>query len=51
MLPTMGSLFDPSYFRENKQEVARSAYDIIRDHLGYRLYIERDSSAAKRRGS
>lgn len=49
-LRKMGILFDPSYFRENKQEVARSTYDFIRDHLGYRLYIERANSAAKRRG-
>lgn len=45
MLRSMSILFDPSYFVENKQEVTRSAYDFIRDHLGYRLYI--DSASTK----
>lgn len=48
MLQSMGILFDPSYFTENKHTVARSAYDFIRDHLGYRLYIDRANTIVQR---
>ncbi|OOG18881.1 hypothetical protein BWD42_02665 [Sphingobacterium sp. CZ-UAM] len=48
MLRSMGILFDPSYFKENKDTVARSAYDFIRDHLGYRLYIDRANTTVQR---
>lgn len=34
-------LYDESYFRDEEgNKVARSAYDFIRDHLGYRLYAD-----------
>ncbi|WP_073348486.1 DUF4832 domain-containing protein [Bacteroides congonensis] len=33
-------LFDESYFKDEEgNKVARSAYEFIRDHLGYRLYV------------
>jgi hypothetical protein len=34
-------LFDDSYFRNDEGKlVARSAYQFVRDHLGYRLYVD-----------
>jgi len=40
-LKNMNVLFDDSYFRnEEGKWVARSAYQFIRDHLGYRLYAD-----------
>lgn len=33
-------LFDESYFRDAGKSCSRSAYDFIRDHLGYRFYID-----------
>lgn len=38
-------LFDESYFMEAGKNCSRSAYDFIRDHLGYRFYI--DTAATK----
>lgn len=44
-LQRMKVLFDDSYFRnEEGQLVARSAYQFIRDHLGYRLYIDTEQT-------
>lgn len=36
----LGILFDKSYFVENGKEVARSFYDFVRDHLGYRINVK-----------
>lgn len=36
-LDSLEILYDMSYFKENGRPVSRSAYDFIRDHLGYRL--------------
>lgn len=44
-LQKMKVLFDDSYFRnEQGQLVARSAYQFIRDHLGYRLYVDNEQT-------
>lgn len=44
-LKQMNVLFDESYFRNDEGKlVARSAYQFVRDHLGYRLYIDRENS-------
>ena len=33
--------YEPSYFKDKKgNNISRSAYEFIRDHLGYRLYLE-----------
>ncbi len=38
-------LFDESYFRSDEGKlVARSAYQFVRDHLGYRLYMDKEDS-------
>ncbi len=48
-LDTLGILYDESYFRNSSgQQVARSAYDFIRDHLGYRLNLK--SADIERKG-
>lgn len=40
LLDSLQILYDPAYFKDGKGEVvARSAYDFIRDHLGYRLNL------------
>lgn len=33
-------LFDESYFTEGETKVARTLYDFIRDHLGYRINVK-----------
>ena len=41
MLKNSRVLFDESYFRTPEGKlVARSAYQFVRDHLGYRLYVD-----------
>lgn len=44
MLAELEILFDESYFIENAQPCSRSAYEFIRDHLGYRLYVDMEST-------
>lgn len=50
-LDSLGLLYDDSYFFNDRgEEVARSAFEFIRDHLGYRLNIKAGSSASFRKG-
>lgn len=50
-LDTLGLLYDDSYFFNDRgEEVARSAFEFIRDHLGYRLNIKSGSSSSFRKG-
>ena len=43
-----GILYDESYFKDEEgNKVARSAYDFIRDHLGYRIYADNASLEVK----
>ena len=44
-------LFDDSYFRnEEGKLVKRSAYQFVRDHLGYRLYVDREKTKLEANG-
>lgn len=44
-------LFDDSYFRNKEGKlVARSAYQFVRDHLGYRLYIDAENTKLNANG-
>lgn len=45
MLSDLGVLFDERYFVDGGEPCSRSAYQFIRDHLGYRLYL--DTAATK----
>lgn len=50
LLDSLQILYDKDYFKdENGKTVGRSAYDFIRDHLGYRLHLI-SSSFEKKKG-
>lgn len=51
LMDSIGILYDESYFKEGEVPVARSAYDFIRDHLGYRLYVEKPLTKIQRSGN
>lgn len=40
-------LFDESYFMEDGKKVARTYYDFVRDHLGYRLNVKKAELSAE----
>lgn len=45
-------LFDESYFRDaDGNEVVRSFYEFVRDHLGYRLNLQSGSTAEAKNGN
>lgn len=51
MLRSNEILFDESYFKdEDNKEVARSFYEFVRDHLGYRLNLLDESSVSVENG-
>lgn len=39
-------LFDESYFKEDGKEVARTFYEFVRDHLGYRINVKKADLSA-----
>ena len=51
LMDSIGILYDPGYFREGGSLVGRSVYDFIRDHLGYRLYVEKSLTRIQRTGN
>lgn len=51
LMDSIGILYDDSYFKENGLPVGRSVYDFVRDHLGYRLYIEKPLTTLQRTGN
>lgn len=45
-------LFDESYFKDEEgNEVVRSFYDFVRDHLGYRLNLQSESKVEAKGGN
>lgn len=51
-LNAYGILYDDSYFFNDKgEEVSRSAFEFIRDHLGYRLNIQKESTVSYKSGT
>lgn len=45
-------LFDESYFKDEEgNEVVRSFYDFVRDHLGYRLNLKTESTVEVKNGN
>ena len=45
-------IYEDEYFHDSKGRVCtRSAYDFIRDHLGYRLYLDLDKTKLTRSGT
>lgn len=48
-LDSLNIFYDKSYFIENDQPVARSFYQFVRDHLGYRLNVNKASFTKKRK--
>lgn len=47
MLDSLQILYDASYFLSGGKPCSRSAYDFIRDHLGYRLYMRKEGLQLK----
>lgn len=50
LLDSLQLLYDVSYFEHDGKKVGRSAYDYIRDHLGYRFYIDNSSTKLIKKG-
>ena len=52
MLNDNNILFDESYFKDAEgNEVVRSFYEFVRDHLGYRLNLQSESTVEAKNGN